>query len=224
MKFFVLKNPHTNETTFVTDFILEEGFAVGPASRCPACDRPLSMLPLMPPIRVELEAWGKGFGDIAFGSVNELLVSERFWELYLASGLTGLSDVGQVKVLKVVARKRQRESVPNYRCCRVTRSRTAIDLSKSGLDLDPPKVCSECRLGGIIKRTQRVIIEKSSWSGEDIFYARGLPGRIIVSQKFKDFCDLNQISNCLLIPAEEFSIDYYPWETKKKPVEPPSLN
>jgi len=32
----------------------------------------------------------------------------------------------------------------------------------------------------------------------------------LVSEKFQQFCDKNEISNCLLVAAEEFSFDHYP--------------
>ncbi len=209
MKFFVLQNPKADERTAVTDFLPVDGSRTGEAPRCSACGRFIGMLPLLPPVRVELETWGTNFGDIAFGPSEELLVSARFWKLYQDSDLTGLIDVGSVEVVKLKSHQKPRKAAPRYHCCRVGLSKAAVDDAKSALEREEPATCKECRLGGIIKRIRRVVLEPSSWSGEDNFFSRGLPGTILASEKFEKFCRENQISNCLLIPAEEFSFDHY---------------
>jgi hypothetical protein len=213
MKFFVLQNPKTDQRIPVTDFVPVDGSRTGEASRCPVCGNFVGMLPLLPPVRVEIETWGTNFGDIAFGPSEELLLSERFWTLYQHSGLTGLTDVGSVEVAKLKSHQKLREATPRYYCCRAGHSRAAIDDAKSGLERDEPSTCKECRLGGVIKRIQRVVFEPNSWSGEDLFFSRGLPGTILASEEFEKFCRGNKISNCLLIPAEEFSFDHYPKRT-----------
>jgi hypothetical protein len=212
MKFFVLQNPKTDEGSAVTDFVPVDGSRLGEAPRCPICGQFVGMLPLLPPVRIELEAWGADFGDIAFGPADEILVTERFWELYQASGLTGLLDVGPAEVVKAKFHGKARQSTPQYRCCRVAQGRAAINDAKSGLEKAGVQACEECRQGGIIKRTKRVVLEPDSWSDEDIFFARGLPGIILVSEKFQQLCEKSQVSNCWLAPAEEFSFDHYPWE------------
>ena len=213
MKFFVLKkHPDVDEVVAVTDFLPVDGSKTGDAPRCPVCGDYIGMLPLLPPVRVELETWGANFGDIAFSPSNELLVSERFWKLYQHSGLTGLIDVGSVEVVKLKSHQKLREPTPHYRCCRVGRSKAVVDEGESGLEREESSTCGECRLGGIIKRAQRVVLESNSWSGEDIFFARGLHGTTLASEKFEKFCQDNRISNCVLVPAETFSFDHYSWE------------
>ena len=48
--------------------------------------------------------------------------------------------------------------------------------------------------------------------GEDIFIARGLPGTIVVSERFKEWCEANEVRNAVFVPAEEYAHDFYPWE------------
>jgi len=45
-----------------------------------------------------------------------------------------------------------------------------------------------------------------------MFFSRGLPGTVIVTEKFKKFCVDGAESNCTIIPAEAYSFDFYPWE------------
>lgn len=210
--FFVLQNPRAGGGAAVTDFVPADGSRTGEAPRCPVCGKYLGMSPLLPPVCVELEAWGADFGDIAFGPSDELLLSDRFWGLYQASGLVGLFDVGSVKVTSVKSHQKLSGAASGYHCCRVGRSKAALDDAKSGLEREEPWACEECRLGGIVKRARRVVLEPSSWSGEDIFFARGLPGTILVSEKFEKFFRGNRITNGVLVPAEKFSFDHYPWQ------------
>jgi hypothetical protein len=64
----------------------------------------------------------------------------------------------------------------------------------------------------LLRRWQRVILEPGSWTGEDIFHARGLPATYITSERFKEVCERYRIANAVLIPAEEYGYDFYPWE------------
>ena len=204
----------------VTDFVQVDGSECGEAPRCSICGYYTGLMPLLPPIRVELETWGKSYGDIAWGPCNELLFSDRFMEMYQKHSLVGLINIAPAEIVKVKSRRKLRQPVPNYYCCRSMQSRAVIDDIKSGLVRDEHWTCGECRTGGIIKRTKRVLLEAGSWSGEDIFYARGLPGTILVSEKFSALCREYKISNCLLIPAEKYSFDYYPWEKNPDEREP----
>ena len=92
----------------------------------------------------------------------------------------------------------------------IVRSRAVIDRKLSELILDEPWSCKECRLGGIIKRINKIVIEKNTWSGEDLFFARGLPGTIITTERFKDFFFDAGIRNGELIEATQYQFDHYP--------------
>jgi hypothetical protein len=177
------------------------------------------MLPWLPPHRAELEALGQDFGDIAFGPGLEFLVSEQFKEPWCKTELVGLEGFFPVEIAKVKKHKKIGGSVPNYFCVSVVRSRAAIDVVASGLERNDgtgAEVCPECRLGPGVRRAQRIVLEPSTWSGEDIFIARGLPGTYIASERFKGFCERNQMKNAVLIPALEYSFDFYPWEKSNK--------
>jgi hypothetical protein len=213
MRFFVLQiHPPIHEVVAATDFLPADGSTRGQPPRCSSCGKNVGMLPLLSPIRVEVEAWTSDFGDLAFGPGDELLLAQRFWQIYKESGFTGLIFISSVEIIKLNLHKKVPKRVPTYVCCRVSRSRAAVDEAKSGLERERPWNCEECRIGGIIKRTCSLILEENSWSGEDIFIPRGLPGIILTSERFKNLCQEHQVSNCLLIPAEEYSFDHYPWE------------
>jgi len=137
-----------------------------------------------------------------------VLVSERFKNAFLRSGLIGLSWFAPTEVVKVVARRGKiPKPMPNYFYAVPGRSRAAIDHRGSGMEYERPWTCEECRIGNM-RRFQRVVLEPNSWSGEDVFIARGLPGTVLTSERFKDLCDRYAFSNCLLIEAERHHRDF----------------
>jgi hypothetical protein len=217
VRFFVLEHPKDPVDDALTDFLPAPGSKSGDAPRCPRCGGAIGMMPSLPPIRVELETWGKRFGDVAIGVGNEVLVSERFKAAFLASGLTGFSPFVPAQVVEVVARRgKVPSSVPDYFVARPCRSRAAVDGLASGIDYEETWKCEECRIGHI-KRQRRVVLEPGTWSAEDIFIPRGLPGRIVTSERFKEFCGRYGFTNCSLIPAERHHVDHFPWERAEGP-------
>jgi hypothetical protein len=213
MSFFVLRVPKAGEAPAVTYFLPAAGSRTGDAPRCSVCGNFVGMLPLLPRIRVELETWERMFGDIVFGPGDELLLTERVVKLFRSSALIGLLEVDKAEVIKVKSRRKLSTNVPTYFCCTVARSRAALDDVKSGVVREEPWTCEECRIGSV-KRATGVYLEPESWSGEDIFIARGLPGTILTSDRFKTLCEEHSISNCELVPADRFHFDHYPWEMR----------
>lgn len=197
-----------------TRFIPVEGTASGAAPRCELCGRHVGALPLLPPFRMELETWGIGFGDIAFGPGDDLLVTRHFANLFQELGLSGLQGFEPVLITRVRKHSLNKDRLPDYVHVTVAKSNAAIDASKSELEIVGPAPCTACRLSNGIKRAKRLIIESGTWSGEDIFRARGLPGKIFASQRFAVFCTEYKIKNAVLVPCEEFSFDHYPWERR----------
>jgi hypothetical protein len=213
--FYVLTNPHYNQVPALTDFVPADPARIGDGPQCPCCGGAVGSLPWLPPHRAELEVWGREYGDVAFGVANELLVSERFAALYKAECLTGLDGFHEVEIVKVIRRggSRLRPPPPKYYCVTPVRGRAVIDQKASGFVHAEPVTCQECRIG-LIKRWKKVVIEDNTWSGEDIFRARGLPGTVIVTQRFRDFFLKSRFNNGLIIPAEEYGYDFYPWENE----------
>jgi len=215
MRFYVIKKPR-KETRYDTEFAYLKPHPRGDAPRCPVCGGYTGMLTALPPYNIELELWDTGYGDIAFGPGNHILVSERFkilWEEHVLAGLDGFAPVSIEKVIKHV---RFEASPPEYYLTSVVQSEAVIDQIQSGFEWESgeePK-CDHCRLGGI-KRWKRIVLEPDTWSGENLFRPRGLSGTIMVDQRFKEFADQFKITNCCLIPSEEYARDFYPWEKEE---------
>ena len=213
MKFYVLDNPSDTERGAVTDFTQSKPMNLGEAPTCPICGGFIGSLPWLPPYRAELEVWGKDYGDIAFGPGNELMVAQRVADAFKHEGLFGFSGFNEVDIVKVIRRGGSKiaSHPPRYFCVAIARGRAAIDVEASKMVHEEPFTCPECR-SGLIKRIGRIVLEEGTWSGEDVFFARGLPGTILASERFKAFFDRYSVNNGVLIDAADYSIDFYPWE------------
>ena len=210
MQFYVLDNQPAQDSDVRTEFFMAGRTKVGKAPTCPACGVAIGSLPVLPPRRVELELWGRHYSDLAFGGGDDVLVSTRFRDAFLRSGLTGFSGFAPVEVEKVIARFRKiPKPTPSYFEAIPGRSRAAVDDRASGLDYEERWTCDECRTG-FMERMRRLVFEPGTWSGEDVFIARGLPGTIITSERFKQLCDREAFTNCVLIPAAHYHFDFFP--------------
>lgn len=147
---------------------------------------------------------------IAFSSTAEILISDSLKRLYVNRNMSGLKGFEPVEIVSVKARKKIRQArAPLYYKVRPIIGRTAVDDVKSELIRAIPAPCHECRLGGTIQRFERVIVEEGSWSGEDVFVARGLLGTMLVTSRFEELCRINGMKNANFIPANAYhhSID-----------------
>jgi hypothetical protein len=206
-RFFVLEaevgGPHD------TQFDTVEPVNLGDAPHCPRCGDPMGMRTWLPPYRVRVELYGKDLGDFVDGvGGNSFLLSERMAGAFRAEGLTGLLGFDPVEVLGVRRKRRGPKpgAVPRY--CVVTpgRSRAAVDVARSRIRYDKPVTCPECRSEGL-ESAHGLALEPGTWQGEDVFRARGLPGMVIVSERFTQFVQRHGFTNMKLIPAEEYIWD-----------------
>jgi hypothetical protein len=197
---YLLDSPRTIGKA-TTDFLSVEPDNVGEAPRCPACKRPIGMLRWMPPFRVELAVWGPEFGDIAFGTGGDLLVSERFVSLWRKEALVGLEGFESVDVVRVRRRGKNKESPPRYFHVSVLRSQVAVDQDKSGVEWGDAPTCEACRIGGDLKGWDRIVLETPA--AENVFIARGLPGEILADDKFRSFCERNDIESASFVPGPD---------------------
>jgi hypothetical protein len=216
MVFYLLNQTPTGRNAAASiDALTADGTKYGDAPRCEACGDFLGMRPWLPPYRVELETWGSEFGDLAFPTADDILVSLRFKQLWEREGLVGLSGFEPVEVVKVRRHRKFRGDPPPYFKAAVVLSRAVVDNVASAVELEEQPMCPVCQLGSGIKRWKAIIIKPETWNGEDIFQLRWVGG-FYVTNRFKEFCEANDIKNAVLIPAEEYGHDFYPWEKKSR--------
>ena len=208
MRFYVLDTfPKGNAETFMTE---AKGSQQGDAPKCESCGDYVGSLQWLPPLRADLELCGKEFGDFAFAPGSDsFLVSSRFKEAYQGAYLAGLTGFDPVEIVKVTSRRKKLPARPPYFRVVPTRSRTYIDVVASEFEWLEPPACREC-LSAPVVRWKRLLIDEGTWSGDDIFFARGLTGTVFATQRFKDLCDTHKITNAIFTPAESYAYDFYP--------------
>ena len=213
--FFVLDSAPEGETLRArTDALTMDNPKLGEAPRCPACGQYTGGMSWLPPFRVELRAWGREFGDLAFVSADEILVSERSLALWHQNRLVGLSGFEQVDVEKVQGDRQLVGKPPRYFRAAVKVTRAEIDYDSSGFEWERPPDCPECRLGHLLKRWRRILIKPGTWTGEDLFIPFQM-NVFLASKRFKQFCEANEITNAVFLPAEEYGHDFYPDEAER---------
>lgn len=210
MEFHILKK-RGYESEFATEYLTADNAQSGDAPKCKTCGKYTGMRIWLAPFDVEIELTGKCFGDIAFGPGYEILISEKFKNSLNNFKFSGFGAFNKVNIVKVKP-KRMTDKVPAYYATHPQYGSALVDYKKSGIVTEGNDRCQDCNLCGIIKRAERIILIQDTWKGEDIFYSKGLPGIIVVSNKFVQFCNEFNITNAIFVPIEDYSFDFYPWE------------
>jgi hypothetical protein len=186
---------------------------LGTAPKCIACGRYIGMRPWMPPYRICLKVYGDGLGDLAGAHLGlaDIFVSSKLRQCCDAAGMSGI-DFAPAQVVRVQLNgSRGHLSLPEtYHHATIARGRAALDVERS--DAQFPFVdCQECRSMRQLIRAKRIILEEGTWDGLDVFEARGLAGKIIVSDRFAEMCERQKLKNVHLVDAAGYSFDEMPW-------------
>jgi len=198
-----------------TDFHYDDSVKKAGTARCPKCQAFVGMLEPVPPYKVRIETWGIGFGDLAFW-LDDFLVTQRFADEYVKSGLRGLGGFVSIEVLSCRKHRKISEAFPQYLRTMPNHGSAKIDAVASGIDwgVGNENRCDVCLSGpGVLKRWKSVVVDESTWNGDDIFYAFGIPGKLIVSSRFASWATTHQFRNLILEDAKSSSHDFYPMET-----------
>ncbi len=217
MRFFLLKSPKADSLEGrlggITATISDTDVNCGPAPTCPTCRRFLGMLTWLPPYRVELEPWGRCWGDLTRLG-DDLVVSDRFRNVVVEGSLKGIETFDPVEVVKVSRRWGIPENaVPTYYKATITRGSATIDQKASKYEWgDEAKICKEC-LYDTLKRVKRLVVKPDTWNGDDVFFPRGGIGPI-VSERFVSMFQRNELrgGEFILSDSDEAGCDFFPWE------------
>lgn len=200
MQFYVLdrRNRFTDREFAYGEEITSE---TGDWERCPSCDAAVSSRRVLPPHEVTLSK--TQYGDFVLGTFETFLVSERVRDLYLQSGLKGITNFEAVEVKKVVHKRKTSPNPPNYYLAYIGRDPARIDQVHSNIVYEDVPTCHVC-FQGIIRSFDGVYLVPDTWGGSDIFFPVGLSGTILVSQRFCNFVQDNHFTNVQLVPADAY--------------------
>jgi hypothetical protein len=181
----------------------------GAAPRCPKCGDIIGMRTWLPPYRGELELHGQDSGDFVEASGYDFLVSERMAESFRAEGLTGLLGFHPVEVVGVRKKRKTAKAVmvPRYFAVTARFGRGAVDAGRSRFRYaTTPAPCTECR-SIELDSIHGFTLEPGTWQGEDVFRPRGLPGRLVVSERFAEFVQRHGFTNMKLTDTKAYVWD-----------------
>lgn len=218
MDFFsIVKVPNGDDFAekYRTEFEYDDSVAKGEAPRCPKCNSFVGMLESVPPYRVHLETWGDGYGDLAFW-MSDFLVTSRFRDGFVNSGLCGLQSFAPTEFLSYKHHGVALSDPPDYFRTIPRIGGARVDAIASEIEWEKGRhpTCELCLSGGgVLKRWKRIVIDESSWDGSDIFYSYGIPGALIVSERFHYWAADKDFRNLAFRRTSEHSHDFYPWET-----------
>jgi hypothetical protein len=205
-QFFVLLSGGIG-TSHDTEMLESDPVVLGDAPRCDACGLYVGGRPWLPPHRVELTLHGEHWGDFAFrgDGGEDMLMSERAAAAYQDAGLTGLTGFEEVEVTRL---KGLSEQPPRYLHVAVPRGSAAVDEKHSKLIRNAVPTCSQCR-SATLEGIQGFALERGAWSGEDVFFPRGLTGTAVATRRFVDFVREHGLTNVRFAPSESYVWDPY---------------
>lgn len=179
--------------------------AMGHAPQCPRCGAFIGMREWLPPFCGTVELHGQGFGDFMRGPGSGFLITTHLADAFRAEGLTGLQGFHPVEITRVRGRRRGSMPVdmPQYVYVIPVFGSAAVDETRSRIRRSDPIRCDWCRETGV-DSVHGFCLEPGSWNGDDMFFARGMPGTVIVSERFVGFVQRHGFTNMRLTPIEEY--------------------
>jgi hypothetical protein len=81
-----------------------------------------------------------------------------------------------------------------------------VDEARSRIVRNRPPTCSVCRSGGP-DAIHGLALEDGTWSGEDVFEARGLQGLVLASARVRELVEDEGLTNIGLMPLDEYVWD-----------------
>ena len=115
------------------------------------------------------------------------------------SGLTGFEPVELVEV-------KGGSSAPMYRHVDVPIGGAAVDEDRSSLMRSGESTCAACRSDGL-SAIHGFVLEPGSWAGDDVFIARGLPGIVIATDRFRSVVMSHNLTNVDFVPTSAYEWD-----------------
>jgi hypothetical protein len=173
------------------------------------CGNAISWLEWLPPHRIKLSSSkSEKWGDFVWGAGFQLMVSDRFKQLYETEGLRGIElFYPPAEIVRVGAGKTGTLplGLPTYRLVQIAWNGANLDDQLSGVIRKPGKVICHYHRGWI-QSLEQIALDANSWDGSDIFIARGgLNSAIIVTERFRQTIEDNSLKNAWLVPAENYA-------------------
>lgn len=169
--------------------------------KCPVCGRIISSAYWTHPRCLEIGS--DRFPDFAWPTPYPA-VSQKVKELWETAELRGVLCFDEIEKYRV--RKRKKSGEPKYYTMKTVRSRAEIDYEKSEIiwlnDISKEQ-CDLCNVKGkVMSKDVKLVLNMENHNGADLFkiYERG--DRLFCSERFKELCENNKLTNIHFLTIE----------------------
>jgi hypothetical protein len=187
------------------------------ALTCPKCSAYISRMKWQPPYNVNLKQ-PRYIGDFVAGAGgSDFLCSKSFISLYQSNQLIGIDRYFPVTICKMGTTKKAMNYLkPSLFGIDLIHSYARVVFKEMGTKWrEKPKedYCRFCGPGGGGKggswgSIDQVIIDKSEYNGEDIFYAINFAGTILISKRMAKLIADHKLTNCTITPCSKYRIEF----------------
>ena len=208
MIYYQLKIPSFAQYKYAWAELPEDATISDEFPECPKCGRAIGQHFWLQPHNVIIKQ-PKKVGDFVGGLVGaDLIVSERFRDIYEQSELTGLDDFFQLNVVQMGSKKGKEYPKPELfgATVRISNARVNYDLMNVKW-FDSPKedICNLCCPGGggdggIYESYDSIHLIPETVEHYDFFIPINFVGNITISERAKEFIETNKFTNVLIEP------------------------
>jgi len=205
VQFFELGDLRTMNWDYAADAAGMKPENTADPRKCPKCGRYVGTIQWLAPYYAEVLVHGKMLGDIVKCAGMSLLVSDRFRRAWETEALRGIEEFSPLARLRVRPARLGRRPLTYFHVA-PQRFGTRVDLERSLIEYDRPITCYQC-IDANAETVRQLVIDESSWTGEDLFIAWGKPGSFIVTDRVRAMRDKYGLTNMNMTPVEELLWD-----------------
>ena len=213
-KFYVLEIGGITQYEFANYEVYGEAHYSDTPS-CPECGRSIGNSRWEPPYDIKLEQSHK-IGDFidGFGGCD-FIASYHFTKLATEAHIKGIERKFVIDAVRWETKTKMRaQDRPTLFGVDIVYSKTRVLYDDMGVvwrkepSEDCCKVCGPGGGGinGIYKKIEKVVIDESTWTGEDMFHPMNFSENIILSQKVANLIEDYGLTNAKFIPCEEYRL------------------
>lgn len=205
MEYYVLQSEAGTDAE--TLYEPAEPMRLGPAPTCPRCGRYVGLRTWLAPRSARIGVYGRVFGDVAFGSGTDLLLSDSFVSAWRSKSLRGLGGFEPVAVRRTSAPRLSRSCAPKYFHATAGRTNARVNRATSQIETAGTIACELCLGPGPIDGIAKLDIDLRSVGEEDAFQPWGAAGIVVVSERVLALAEEHRLENVTGTPLSTFSWD-----------------
>lgn len=211
-EFSVLKIGYLKQRRYAFYDVVDPVVFSTPAITCPKCGASLDRARNWAEPRIVDIKQPRCVGDLLYGAgAADFIASKRFVHAVQAEGIEGIGDLYPIQIRRMGTRRSSNYPPPELYGLELVKSAAQPDFGKMEVVWsERQNDCPQCSTGGPVwwSSYERIVIDDTEWNGEDIFYATGLPGIILLSEDGKAFIEKHEFTNCTITPCSEVSCSW----------------